>query len=1054
MTIELTLLTSVSHRGKEITAPRLRGLLALLAGEPRAGCGTGRLVDGLWPDEQPENPTKALQILVSRARSLLGTEVIASTPTGYRIALREDQVDAWAVQLHADAGAEKARAGDHHGAVAEAEAGLALWDGGPGEGVVLGDPLVDLRLELGATYLALTRLRALSLARAGRREEAAAPLGDLLSAHPLDEELLLELMRCQTGASGAATALATYDTYRRRLRDELGTDPGPALQELHQELLRGQAPVVRRGVPHEPNPLLGREADVAAVTRLIHSSRVTSVVGPGGLGKTRLASAVAREAEHRVVHLVPLAGVRLDADVAGEVASALGVGESLHAPAAGFGPSADALAGIVGALGPGPALLVLDNCEQVVSGVADLVRALVSMTRNVSVLTTSRAPLGLTSETVHPLPELDPATTVELFEQRARAARPDAELPADAVAELCGRLDGLPLATELAAARVRVMSVAEIARRLEDRFALLRGGPRDAPQRHRTLHAVVDWSWNLLEPAGRTALRALAVFPGGFTAAAAEHVLADLLGDDDTLDVLEDLVDQSLLKVTDTEYGSRFRMLETVREFAAAHRERAGEDPAVEERFLRWARDFGVTYHDAPFGPDPLSSWQLIRAEQDNLVQAVRIALARADADTVAPVTAVLAGLWTTDANYTRLIALTEDTADLLSHYRPAPEYVEPARTAAALATANIFLGVGPGAVRTLVTLRRLPPAPPDTLVRAVATVLCALPEVLGDLDALEGLCDSDAPMLAGVANCAASYVWQSEHQPERALDAARRMDTALAGQDIPLLRFWPASRVAELCLQMERGAEAIGHVRAALEALEGYGAWGDSIGLRWGMMLANLQTGDLDAAEHWLEEALRHQPEGTGSDAFTPDLGARAEIALARGDVDTGLGLWRRAVERLERDASPVFGDELLMEPWVLELQAVAVTAHARHGRLDLVEGIATALPDRLTTLLTRPKPAPHRVTVDLPVCGALLLALGTADLASGATERGVRLLALADRYRALRNFQPTMSSALSREAAANADKATYEDAVSTYAALDREALREAVLALLDPGR
>ena len=148
MTIELTLLTSVAHRGKEITAPRLRGLLALLAGEPRAGCGTGRLVAGLWPDEQPENPTKALQILVSRARSLLGGEVIASTPTGYRIALREDQVDAWAVQLHVAASTERARAGDHHGAVAEAEAGLALWDAGPAEGGPLDDPVTVLRLEL------------------------------------------------------------------------------------------------------------------------------------------------------------------------------------------------------------------------------------------------------------------------------------------------------------------------------------------------------------------------------------------------------------------------------------------------------------------------------------------------------------------------------------------------------------------------------------------------------------------------------------------------------------------------------------------------------------------------------------------------------------------------------------------------------------------------------------------------------------------------------------------------------------------------------------------
>ncbi|MEU1259566.1 BTAD domain-containing putative transcriptional regulator [Streptomyces chartreusis] len=1043
MTIELTLLTSVAHRGKEITAPRLRGLLALLAGEPRAGCGTGRLVAGLWPDEQPENPTKALQILVSRARSLLGGEVIAGTPTGYRIALREDQVDAWAVQLHVAASTEKARAGDHHGAVAEAEAGLALWDAGPAEGGPLDDPVTGLRLELGAAHAALTRLRALSLARSGRREDALGPLGELVDAHPLDEEQLLELMRCQTATAGAAAALTSYDGYRRRLRDELGTDPGPALQELHQELLRGQAPAVRRGVPHEPNPLLGRDADIAAVTRLIHSSRVTSIVGPGGLGKTRLAGAVAREAEHRVVHLVPLAGVGRDADVAAEVASALGAGE---------GPrEAGQLAGIVGALGPGPALLVLDNCEQVVSGVADLVRALVSMTRNVSVLTTSRAPLGLSSEAVHPLPELDARTTVELFEQRARAARPDAELPAEAVAALCRRLDGLPLATELAAARVRVMSVAEIARRLEDRFALLRGGPRDAPRRHRTLHAVVDWSWNLLEPDGRAALRALSVLPGGFTTEAAAHLTGshDVL---DVLDVLEDLVDQSLLKVTDTAHGARFRMLETVREFAAAHREQTGEEDLVADRFMGWAREFGVTHHDAPFGAEPVASWQLIRAEQDNLVQALRLALARDDADTAAAVAAVLSALWTTEANYTRLMALADDTAPLLARHRPAPAYVEPTRTALALMTATLFLAHGAGAVRPLAGLRRLPSAPPDTLVRAAATVLCALPEILssGDRKPLEALCSGDVPLLAGVANCVASYLWESEQDPERALVAARGMLDAFADRDVPLLRYWPQARIGELCLRMERGAEAIGPMRSAMAELEHFGEGQDPVGLSWGLMLAHLQTGDLEAAEHWLEHALRHQPEGMTPDAHAPDLGARGEIALARCDIETGLGLWRRAVVRMERGASPVRGGEPLLEGWRLELQAVALTAHARHGRTDLVAPLAGALPERLTTLLTRPSIAARPTTADLPVQGALLLALGTADLADGDPVRGVRLIALADGFRCLRNFQPTMSSARARQDAENADRAAYADAMAEYAALDPDALREAALGLL----
>jgi predicted ATPase len=213
------------------------------------------------------------------------------------------------------------------------------------------------------------------------------------------------------------------------------------------------------------------------------------------------------------------------------------------------------------------------------------------------------------------------------------------------VEEVCRHLDGLPLAVELAAARVRVMSVAEIARRLEDRFGLLRGGARDAPERHQTLQAVVDWSWNLLQPAGQAAMRALSVFPAGFTADAARRVLGD--GDAaDVQGVLEELAGQSLLQVTDTPTGARFRMLETVREFSTGHREAAGESDRVAGRFLAWARDFGVAHHQAPFVTDPFSPVARIRAEQDNLVQAVRYGLARKDGGTVAGGGAPPRGRW------------------------------------------------------------------------------------------------------------------------------------------------------------------------------------------------------------------------------------------------------------------------------------------------------------------------------------------------------------------------------------------------------------------------
>jgi predicted ATPase len=757
-----------------------------------------------------------------------------------------------------------------------------------------------------------------------------------------------------------------YEAYRRELRDELGTDPGAGLKAVQQELLRGETPVVRHGVPHEPNPLLGRDEDIAAVERLLRASRAVTVVGPGGLGKTRLAHAVSRRAEQRVVYFVPLAGVTADEDVAAEVASALGAGEGRPGAMSGHDP----VSGILGVLGSGAALLVLDNCEQVIRGAADLVQALVSSSKDLRVLATSRSPLGLTSEAVYALPELGLGTSVELFTQRARAARSSVELPPGAVAELCRHLDGLPLAVELAAARVRVLSVPDIARRLGDRFALLRGGARDVPERHRTLHAVVEWSWNLLAEDARAALRTLSVFPGGFSGEAAEQVLGE-----DALLLLEQLADQSLLTVADTPAGVRFRMLETVREFSAARRTAAGEDEEAVGQLIDWARDFGVAHHDVLFGSEPLAAWKRIKAEQDNLVLALRHALVRTDGPAIAALTAVLAALWSTESNYPRLAALAADTGPPLSHYHPGPEYVEVARAAAVLGTATVFMGPGPRAVRQLVTLRRLPPAPPDTLLRAHAVVLSAVPEMLPpDYDVLRGLCDSEQPLVAGLAECIACYVWEYEHDIDRALASARRMVVALAPVDNPSVRLLMHSRLSELCLRTGQGEEAYGHLKAALQVLPWLGDGHDYIGIRSLLVLACLQRGDPDEAEYWLRQA-----EGDNipqqDDFYRPDLGGRAEIALARGLTEVGLGLWRGAVERMLAAGSTHGGDSWL-DPWAFQIQSVLVTAHAHAGRIELVAGPVDRLRQGLRTLLSGPSGSPS----ELPVFGTALHALGMA--------------------------------------------------------------------------
>jgi hypothetical protein len=610
---------------------------------------------------------------------------------------------------------------------------------------------------------------------------------------------------------------------------------------------------------------------------------------------------------------------------------------------------------------------------------------------------------------------------------------------------------------ELAAARVRVMSVAEIARRLDDRFAVLRGGPRDAPQRHRTLDAVIDWSWNLLDPAGQAAMRALSVFPGGFTAGAARHLLGD-----DVLPVIEQLADQSLLKVMDTASGARYRMLETVREFAAAHRDEAGETERLTDRFLAWARDFGIAQHDSVF-TDDLPTFELIRAEQDNLVQALRHGLDRRDAATVAAVSAVLGGLWMAEGSFARLIALAGDTIRILPGFRPGNALVEATRTSLVLGAVTGFLLSGPGPARFLVGLRQLPPAPPDTFARAAQAVLNVLhgpPEA--DLAALQALGESDQPLVAGAANYVTSYAWEEAGDLVGALAAARRSFAAFEHRGSGWLRAAAHARIGELCLQVDEpgsGDEALHHLTAALSVLEAFGSWASVNRVREGIVMANVQRGAYDEAERELKLTTpRAEDEPWEMPMF--DTAVHAEIALGRGDVDTGLDLWRAAAAALWDPRSQEPGDGLLgLDTWALQIQAAAVVAHAYQGRLGLVAEITAALPAVLLALTADPG-APSgtlAASYDLAVCGSLLLAVAMTDVDrgqraadAGLARSGARMIALAERFGLKNGLQPTMSAGRARRAAQEADRPAYADAVLSYAGLDPEGLRGAARAAL----
>jgi hypothetical protein len=311
------------------------------------------------------------------------------------------------------------------------------------------------------------------------------------------------------------------------------------------------------------------------------------------------------------------------------------------------------------------------------------------------------------------------------------------------------------------------------------------------------------------------------------------------------------------------------------------------------------------------------------------------------------------------------------------------------------------------------------------------------------DLSTLYALCDSDEPLVAGLANSMVSYALESADDPDGALVAAKRTLTAFQGLGVPALLATARSRVGELCLVVDRPDEARRHISEILPVVDAVGAWATAVRGRWVLVLADLQRGAVDEAEHGLEQAVR----GGGDDVLGMamfDVAVRAEILLARGQVEAGLRLWRRVADRVRDDLS---------EPWAQQVYAVTVVSHAHHGRLDLVEEIAGELPHVLSRRITSAVAESPSSFTDFPISGALLLALGMVELDRGDPCAGARMIALAERFRFVRGFQPTMSAARARQAAERADRSAYADAVSSYAGLAPDAVRAEALAALRAG-
>ncbi|WP_026403684.1 BTAD domain-containing putative transcriptional regulator [Actinomadura rifamycini] len=576
-----------------IRETKVRALLADLLVHEGRPVPADRLIDDLWGGALPGDPANALQAKVSQLRRALGRDRVVREANGYRLVLDRpgDEVDADRFRALA-AGARAVD--DPRPRAAQLTAALDLWRG-PAFADVADAPFARPAAErLDDQRLAVLEEQAEARLAAGEHTLLAGELGGLVARHPLRERLRAVQMRALYRAGRQSEALESYTELRTLMADELGVDPGRELADLYEAILRQDASLAppapaRPRLPVPLTALVGRDACVDDVARLAGSSRLVTLTGPGGVGKTRLALAAADRLAGGFpdgVWLVELAGRRGDAAaLAQAVADVLGVrDEPSGAPA---GP-ADRLAA---ALRDRRLLLVLDNVEHVVEPAAELAAFLLRGAPGPAILATGREPLGLTGETVYAVGPLGEADAVRLFTERAAAAAPGfAPDGADraAVAEICARLDGVPLALELAATRVRSLGVRELAARLGDRFGLLTGGSRDAPARQRTLRAVIDWSWDLLGADERAVLRRLAVHAGGCDLDAAEAVCAaGGVRRADVLDVLGRLVDRSLVVMAEGAAGPRYRLLESVSAYAADRLAEAGETAAARDRHLR-----------------------------------------------------------------------------------------------------------------------------------------------------------------------------------------------------------------------------------------------------------------------------------------------------------------------------------------------------------------------------------------------------------------------------------------------------------------------------------
>ncbi|MFE2279350.1 BTAD domain-containing putative transcriptional regulator [Streptomyces sp. NPDC059454] len=640
---------------------RLRALLTVLALRPGRTVPVGLLVDEVWDGDPPADATGALQALVGRLRRTLGADEIASADGGYRLTAAPDDIDLHRFERLAGDGLRALADGDAAKAAVVLDDALALWRGPALTG--LPDRTAEAA-RLRTRHLDVLRARHTAALALGDAEQSLPELTALCDGHPLDEPLQALRLRALRDTGRTAEALAAFEDVRRLLADRLGSDPGAELRALHAELLKPgpePAPRTRVGAPlgnlrARLTSFVGRETDIETIRADLAAARLVTLLGPGGAGKTRLSQEAAETVRQTLpdgVWIAELAPVDDPDAVPEAVLTAVGARETVL-----YGAGAESMRAVTDRhddpverlaehCGPRRMLLILDNCEHVVEAAAHLVQALLERCPGLTVLATSREPLGIRGELLRPVEPLPEPVALRLLADRGAAARPGFRTDADdgtaaACAEICRRLDGLPLAIELAAARLRMLTPRQIADRLDDRFRLLTSGSRTVLPRQQTLRAVVDWSWDLLDEDERDVLGRLSVFAGGCGLAAAEAVCGPA-----ALDALGSLVDKSLVVAAPSGDGEmRYRLLETVAEYAGERLDGSGRRPEAERAHLTYYRELARTTEPMLRGPRQQAAVALLEREYENVRTALRHALALRDEQEALCITLSLTWYW------------------------------------------------------------------------------------------------------------------------------------------------------------------------------------------------------------------------------------------------------------------------------------------------------------------------------------------------------------------------------------------------------------------------